>query len=145
MASPSNLQFQHAQHNPRTNLPPPASTSKDVCPHPQCTDIPFPHDSHYLTMKQNLDTEVATRLNKPFAKNLRKPSSSEVHKFLRLAKGCPKSCVSEVWMKNMMNWDLYTHPRSENFAASTSLTVKIALSIEWKDYMDKTSYLFVIL
>jgi hypothetical protein len=31
-------------HNPRTNLPPPSSTAKEQCPHPQCSDIPFPHD-----------------------------------------------------------------------------------------------------
>jgi hypothetical protein len=36
------LQFEHANHNPRTNLPPPHSTAKEPCPHPQCSDFPFP-------------------------------------------------------------------------------------------------------
>jgi hypothetical protein len=37
----------------------------------------------------------------------------------------------------MMNWDLYTHPKENTFAESTSLTDKIALSMDWKAYMDK--------
>lgn len=88
-------------------------------------------------MHRNLDQEISERLRKPFAKNLRKPSSTEVRKYLRLAKGCPKCVISETWMKNMMNWDLYTHPRAESFASSTSITDKIALAMDWKAYMDK--------
>jgi hypothetical protein len=136
LASNSSIQFWHENHNPRTDLPP-ASTSKEVCPHPQCTDIPYPHDSHCLAMGQNLDEEITARLKLPFAKNLRKPSSTEVHKFLRRAKGCPKSSISEVWMKNMLNWDLYTHPRAQEFAASTTLEEKIDLANKWKAYMEK--------
>lgn len=88
-------------------------------------------------MQRDLDLEVAQILIRPFSKNLRKPSTLEVKKYLRLANGCPKSCVSEGWIKNMMNWDLYTHPRSEEFVATTTLAEKISLSKEWKNYMDK--------
>lgn len=136
-ATKSNVQFRHEQHNPTTQLPPPASTSKDVCPHPQCSEIPFPHDPHCLVMERDFDLEIEQRLLRPFAKNLRRPSSLEVKKYLRLAKGCPQNCVSEAWMKNMMNWDLYTHPRSEEFANATTLDQKISLSMEWKSFMDK--------
>jgi hypothetical protein len=111
-----NLLFQHEGHNPRSNLPPPPSTAKDVCPHPQCFEIPFPHDSHCLVMQQSIDEEIMRRLSIPFAKNIRKPSCTEIRKYLRLAKGCSKESVSETWIKNMMNWDLYTHPRENTFA-----------------------------
>lgn len=84
-----------------------------------------------------MDTEVEERLSKPFAKNLRKPSALEIKRYLRIAKGCPKTLVSEAWMKNMMNWDLYTHPRSLEFANSTSLEEKIALAQRWKDFMEQ--------
>ena len=42
------IQFEHQFHNPRTNFPPPSSTTKDPCPHPQCLKIPFLHDNHML-------------------------------------------------------------------------------------------------
>jgi hypothetical protein len=35
---PNVCNSEHENHNPRTNFPPP-STSKDLCPHPNCTDI----------------------------------------------------------------------------------------------------------
>jgi hypothetical protein len=94
-------------------------------------------------MIRDMDKEVEERLTKPFAKNLRKPSALEIKRYLRIAKGCPKSLVSEVWMKNMMNWDLYTHPRSLEFANSTSLTEKIALAQDWKDFMEKKRFIFL--
>jgi hypothetical protein len=65
-----NLLFQHEGHNPRSNLPPPPSTAKDVFPHPQCSEIPFPHDSHCLVMQQSIDEEIMRRLSIPFAKNI---------------------------------------------------------------------------
>jgi hypothetical protein len=135
ISKPSDIQFAHQKHNPRTHLPPP-SNSKDVCPHPQCSDIPFPHDTQSLTVSKNMDTEVQERLSKPFGKNLRKPSSLEIKRYLRIAKGCPKLLVPEEWMKNMMNWDLYTHPRSSEFAKSTNPSEKIRLAQNWKDFME---------
>jgi hypothetical protein len=135
-SSKANLHFQHELHNPRTNKPPPASNSKEVFPHPQCSDIPFPHNSHILVIDNCLEHEINERLLKPFSKNLRQPSRCEIKRYLRMAKGCPKHLVSESWMKNMMNWDLYTHPRSEVFAKITTIEEKIELAKQWKIYME---------
>jgi hypothetical protein len=41
-------------------------------------------------------------------------------------------------MKDMLNWDLFTHPNAEAFAENSSYEENINLSKEWKDFMDKT-------
>jgi hypothetical protein len=110
------VQFEHANHNPRTNLPPPSSTAKDQCPHPQCSDIPFPHDSHVLAFQDNPSTEIDQRRQAYLPEDMRRPSYPEIKKFLSLLKGCRKDIVKKEWMKEMLNWDLFTHPKAEDFA-----------------------------
>jgi hypothetical protein len=68
----------------------------------------------------------------PFAKNLRKPSASEVAKYLRRAKGCPKESS---FRKLDEKYDElgFVHPsKSTEFADATTLTEKIDLANQWK-------------
>ena len=37
----------------------------------------------------------------------------------------------------MLNWDLFTHPDPEQFSNTTPDNQKVALSMAWKNYMDK--------
>jgi hypothetical protein len=126
------VQFEHANHNPRTNLPPPNSTAKEQCPHPQCSDFPFPHDSHVLVIQTNSCTEINQRRQAYVPEDMRKPSIPEIQKFLLLLKGCKKDIVKADWMKEMLNWDLFTHPKAENFARKTSNKEKVNLALQWK-------------
>jgi len=135
-ASSSSLHFQHKNHNPRSDLPPPSSTAKEVCPHPQCSDIPFPHDCHVLVMSLNLTSEIDERMRTFFPRDIKKPSRPELEKFLRISNRCPKGHVPEAWMKNMLNYYLYTHPRIKTFFASTSLKEKLSLADQCKYFMD---------
>jgi hypothetical protein len=89
------VQFEHANHNPRTNLPPPISTAKDQCPHPQCSDIPFPHDSHVLVIQDNHCTEINQRKEAYVPKDTRRPSAPEIKKFLLLSKGCIRDQLNQ--------------------------------------------------
>jgi hypothetical protein len=133
----SKVQFEHEHHNPRTHFPPPASTTKEQCPHPQCSDIPFPHDAHVLMIQSTLDMEIQTRQATYFPKDIKRPSSPEIHKFLRLSKGCSKQRQNPEWMKNMLNWDLYTHPKAKIFAKQTPDSEKLKLAADWKAFMDQ--------
>jgi hypothetical protein len=51
-------------------------------------------------------------------------------------KGCRKDFVKSEWMKEMLNWDLFTHPEAREFAKRTSNEEKIRLaqngSVLWK-------------
>ena len=80
------VHFRHVNHNPRTNIHPPSSTAKDQCPHPQCSDITFPHDSHVLVIQTNLCTEINQRRQAYVPEDVRKPSVPEIQKFLLLLK-----------------------------------------------------------
>jgi hypothetical protein len=51
-------------------------------------------------------------------------------------KGCKKDIVNVEWMKEMLNWDLFTHPKAEAFAKKTSNEEKIELALQWKHFMD---------
>ena len=51
--------------------------------------------------------------------------------------GCKKQKVDSEWMKQMLNWGIFTHPCAENFASNNSDEEKMRLSKEWKNYMDK--------
>lgn len=42
----------------------------------------------------------------------KKPVVMEMHKFFALMDGCLKSEISSKWMKEMLNWDLYTNPQA---------------------------------
>lgn len=53
--------------------------------------------------------------------------------------GCKNHMVDMQWIKNMLNWDLYTHPKAESFDLSTQYPERIRLSYEWKTYMKKES------
>jgi hypothetical protein len=43
--------------------------------------------------------------------------------------------VKEDWIKNMLNWDLFTHPDAEQFSKTTPDNEKVALSMAWQNYM----------
>lgn len=42
-------------------------------------------------------------------------------------------------MKAMLNWDLFTHPKAEQFGLSHTVEEKIKLSQEWKNHMEETN------
>ena len=42
-------------------------------------------------------------------------------------------------MKQMLNWDIYTHPKADSFGLTHSCEDKIKLSEEWKDYMERNN------
>jgi hypothetical protein len=67
---------------------------------------------------------------------MRRPSYPEIQKFLLLLKGCRKDTVKQEWMKEMLNWDLFTHPKAEDFAKNSPDTEKLRLACEWKNFMD---------
>jgi hypothetical protein len=140
----SKVQFHHEHHNPRTHLPPPVSTTKEQCPHPQCSDIPFPHDSHVLVIQETQNIDIKVRQSAYFPKDIKKPSSSEILKFLRLMKGCSKENINREWMKNMMNWDLYTHPDARDFAKRTSNSEKLRLVESWKKIYGKRKFIYFL-
>jgi hypothetical protein len=93
------VHFQHANHNPRTHVPPPNSTSKEPCPHPQCSDFPFPHDSHVLVIRTNPCTKINQRYQAYIPEDIRRPSTPEIQKILLLVKGCNKPRANYEWMK----------------------------------------------
>jgi hypothetical protein len=95
----SKVQFEHDHHNPRTNLPPPVSTTKEQCPHPQCSDIPSPHDAHVLVIQDTVFPELQDRQKDYFPKDIKRPSSPEILKFIRLSKGCSQEKQNLEWMK----------------------------------------------
>jgi len=44
--------------------------------------------------------------------------------------GCQKHKVKVDWMKDMLNWDLFTHPNAEAFASNSSNEEKLSSSKE---------------
>ena len=52
-------------------------------------------------------------------------SSRETKKFLSLLKGYNKDTTKREWMKEMLNWDLFTHPKAEAFAKRSSNQEKV--------------------
>jgi hypothetical protein len=86
------IQFEHQFHNPRTNFPPPSSTTKDPCPHPQCSEIPFPHDNHMLMITSSPPNPNISpcRFTNSIPKDLKGPTVPEIKKFLTLMRGCKK-------------------------------------------------------
>ena len=42
-------------------------------------------------------------------------------------------------MKEMLNWDIYTHPEAKSFGLTHSSEEKLILSQEWKKFMDKSN------
>jgi hypothetical protein len=89
-----------------------------------------------LVIQDTLCTEIEERQKAYFPKDTKRPSSPKIRKFLRLSKGCIQATVNSDWMKNMMNWDLYTHPRAKEFARNTSNEEKIKLADAWKKFME---------
>lgn len=67
----------------------------------------------------------------------KKPSKPEMHKFFSVMEGCKKHTIDHQWMKNKLNWDLYTHHEAESFDLSTPYPERIRLSHEWKAYTQK--------
>lgn len=68
--------------------------------------------------------------------DIRRPSTPEIQKFLLFMKGYSKSRANCEWMKEMLNWDLFTHPKADSFARNTSNKEKVRLATQWKDFMD---------
>jgi hypothetical protein len=50
-------------------------------------------------------------------------------------KGCPKGSIEEVWIKKMLNWDLFTNPETKDFNIATSDKKKAELSQKWQNYI----------
>jgi hypothetical protein len=48
-------------------------------------------------------------------------------------------------MKEMLNWDLFSHPSAKEFARKTSNEEKTRLAQNWKHFMDKGKYLYILL
>jgi hypothetical protein len=135
-----NFQFEHSHHNPRTNLPPTNSTAKEPCPHPQCSDFPFPHEPHVLVITTSSYPQISQRYEiLGIPTDIRKPSAPEIRKFFSLMKGCPKHLVKEDWMKEMLNWDLFTHPAAKGFSTSSTNEEKQNLSRKWQQFMTEKS------
>lgn len=53
--------------------------------------------------------------------------------------GCPKNKIHAKWMKNMLNWDLHTHPEAQEFSLTITAQEKNTLSLQWKSFMDNTN------
>ena len=44
----------------------------------------------------------------------------------------------------MLNWDLFTHPQIDGFAASFPKEEKMKMAAEWKEYMEELfGFLFI--
>jgi hypothetical protein len=54
-------------------------------------------------------------------------------------KGCPKGSLEEVWIKKMLNWDLFTNPKTHDFNIATSDEEKTKLSQDWQNYISNKS------
>ena len=68
----------------------------------------------------------------------KKPSVTEMQKLFTLMDGCKKHKLGTQWMKEMLNWDIYTHPEEKYFGLSHTSEEKLRLSQEWKEFMDKS-------
>lgn len=62
----------------------------------------------------------------------------EMHKFFTLMDGCKKYKIDSQWIKEMLNWDIYTHPKAENLGLTYTVEEKLKMSQEWKIFMQKT-------
>jgi hypothetical protein len=51
-------------------------------------------------------------------------------------KGCSKSKTNCEWMKEMLHWDLFTHPKADSFAQKTPNEEKVNLALQWKNFME---------
>ena len=58
------------------------------------------------------------------------------HKCINYLEGCPKHKIDAQWMKNNLNWDVYTHLEAREFNLSKTSEQKFTLYLEWKDYME---------
>lgn len=88
----------------------------------------------YLEQKDNLIPECRFR---DLPEDCKRPSVVEIQKFYTLMDGCPKFRIPAQWMKQMLNWDIYTHPEADAFGSSHSPEEKVKLANEWKKYMEK--------
>jgi hypothetical protein len=53
--------------------------------------------------------------------------------------GCPKNTIEEAWIKKMLNWDLFTHPESNEFNLSIPKEEKTRLSQEWQTFISENN------
>jgi hypothetical protein len=77
------------------------------------------------------------RFTNPLPESINRPSIDEIHKFHSIMKGCPRESIEEVWIKKMLNWDLFTHPETSDFNISTSDEEKTRLSKDWQNYISE--------
>ena len=80
-----------------------------------------------------------SRFNNFVLDDCKKPSNPEMYNFFSIMEGCEKYKIDTQWIKNMLNWDLYTHLEYEIFLLSTPNHEKVRLSQEWTAYMEKTN------
>lgn len=103
--------------------------------------------THYgLGYLEQLDEIIPqSRFDNFVPSNCKKSSKPKMHKFFLVMEGCSKHTIDHQWMKNMLNWELYTHHEAESFDLTTPYPEKIILSHEWKTYMQKNKCLDVFL
>jgi hypothetical protein len=77
------------------------------------------------------------RFTNPLPESIKRPSIDEIHKFHSVMTGCPKRSIEEVWIKKMLNWDLFTHPETSDFNISTTDEEKTKLSKDWQNYISE--------
>jgi hypothetical protein len=83
------IHLEHRHHNPRTNIPPTCSTSKDPCPHPQCSDFPFPHEPHILVITEYYPLDISQRyVVNNITNDIKRLMVVEITKFLSLMSRC---------------------------------------------------------
>lgn len=86
-------------------------------------------------LEQANDLFPACRFD-PVPDDCKKPAVMEMHKFFSLMDGCFKFEISEKWMREMLNWDLFTNPQAKEFDHTYSPQAKKTLAEEWKHYME---------
>lgn len=91
-----------------------------------------PKDKHGLGYYNQKDFLIPECRFKDFPEDVKRPSVPEIQKFYTLMDGCKKHKIPAQWMKQMINWDFFTHPETDEFAVSHPPEQKKALALEWK-------------
>lgn len=75
----------------------------------------------------------------PALDDCKKPPVPEMHKFFTLMDGYKKYKIDSQWMKEMLNWDIYTHLEAEQIGLNHSVEEINNMSQEWKIFMQETN------
>jgi len=73
-----------------------------------------------------------------------KPTKAEIQKFLRIYKGISPYNSQDEWMKNMMSWDIFTHPKASQFQQEMEQSqdpkaFRCQMKEEWISYMKENN------